>query len=138
MKSRRIHDFVQSKDTKSLALASNEGVPLLLLTMLDLSQLTHIFEFANFEKTLPTALKRLQEYHTTLNALIERDLAEYDEAKINTQLVEIALMKANNHEEQVSPYIFTSTTTKTGSGMNHPFLSDMLKPDAEKATLEDL
>jgi len=96
MKAPQIHEYIQTKDTESLSSSTEDGEQLLLLTTLDLSQWTRIFEFANNEKTLPTALKRLQEYHVALNALMERDMAEYQEAKYNTQIVEAALKKANN------------------------------------------
>jgi len=96
MKAPEIHSFIQTKDKESISLAQDDGEPLLLLTILDLAQWTRVFEFANSEKTLATALKRLEEYHSALSALTERDQAEYDEARINTQLVEAALEKANN------------------------------------------
>jgi len=52
--------------------------------------------------------------------------------------VEASLKKANNQEEQVTQVATTSSTIETGQGMNHPFLCDMLIPEAERAALEDL
>jgi len=87
-----IHCYVQEADLAALNAAGEEGEPPLLLTVLDLSQWTRVFEYAN--TNLPTAMTRLQEMHRMLHQILTNDEAEIELA--NTTVMEVAIQHANN------------------------------------------
>lgn len=129
-----IHKFVQETDLAAINSAGEEGEPLLLLTVLDLSQWSRIFEVANTD--LPNALGRLKELHASMQQILIRDEMELAEAKRNTTVVEVAIRHANNQAEDSGS---SSQLKMPESGtFNHPFLANLVIDDAHKAALEDL
>jgi hypothetical protein len=73
-----------------------EDLPL-LLTILDLSMWTHVFEYANSDKPeeREKALLRIKSFHAVLRDLLAQDFMEIDKAKANSVMAEEAIRKAN-------------------------------------------
>jgi len=92
-----IHSYIQEFDLSTIASARNDGEPYLLLTILDLSQWTRIFECANID--IAKAMIRLQELHAILEDILAEDEVDLELAKKNTTVVEVALCEP--------PYWFT-------------------------------
>jgi hypothetical protein len=128
-----IHAYIQQANNATI-LAANEtgesGEPPMLLTILDLSMWTHIFEFAN-AKDLPKAMERLQNFHAIIHDLLTQDFEEIDQAKIDVKLAEDAIRAANIRNEE--------DETKLAMGiMDHPFLKHLTINDVVKTSLEDV
>ena len=84
----KIHDFIQQYDTAALEAAGDESESaVLLLTILDLSLWTWVFEFANSRVLADRqkALDRLREFHDILPKLVSRDFEELELAEENTK-----------------------------------------------------
>lgn len=131
---KEVHQFVQDSDLAALNAAGDEGEPPLLLTVLDLSQWTRVFECANTD--LPGALARLQEMHKALHEILVQDESDLDIAKKNTALVEVAIRHANNQSGNSEIPLSQFTVPEMGT-FSHPFLANLTIDDVHKAALED-
>ena len=114
-------------DTEALESANGEE-PTLLLSILDLSLWTRIFEVANSD--LPKAMERLKHFHSILNELFSQDFDEIDEAKKNTEIAEVAIKQANK---------CANIEAAAGIGaFNHPYLVNLAFDEVVKASMEDM
>jgi len=135
LKPTEIHAFIQATDFETIKINGEEGELPLILTTLDLSQWTRVFEVAN-GKTPEQGLIRLKELHSCLDALISQDAEEYANSQKDAIAVEVAIRAANNKED-----LELSNSQKTngeGSNISHPFLEGMLMEPSERTTIEDL
>ena len=131
---RDIHAYIQESDTASMTAAGEDGEPPLLLTVLDLSQWTRIFEFANSD--LPAAMDRLKELQAALHDILAQDEGDLESSKKNTAVVEVAIRHAN--KQTVEDCVVMPQTSIPESGtFSHPFLKNLTIDDAHKAALED-
>jgi len=129
-----VHKFVQESDLSALRAAGDEGEPPLLLTVLDLSQWSRIFECANTDLSL--ALSRLRELHASLHEILVQDDADLEIAKKNITVVEVAIRHANNMANETNVLLSQIAVPETGT-FSHPFLANLCIEDAHKAALED-
>ena len=128
-----VHQFIQDSDLTAMNSAGEDGENPLLLTVVDLSQWTRIFEFANTD--LQKALSRLQELQSMLFQILANDEADLSDAKRDTTIVEVAIRHANNQvEEAVS---LSQLSVPEAGTFSHPFLTNLTISDAHKAALED-
>jgi hypothetical protein len=127
MQPSEIHEYVQRMDSEALEAANGEETTL-LLSIMDLSLWTRIFEFANSH--LPKAMERLRHCHSILNDLFSQDFDEIDEAKRNTEIAEVAIKQANK---------CVNIETAGGIGaFNHPYLMNLSINEVVKASMEDM
>lgn len=129
-----VHKFIQDADLAAISAAGDDGEPPLLLTVLDLSQWTRVFECANTD--LHTALERLKELHAALHDILLQEEKELELAKRNTAVVEVAIRHANNQTEDTGASLSQISMPEAGS-FSHPFLANLCIDDAHKAALED-
>lgn len=129
-----IQQYIQSTDLNTIASTPEDGEPLLLLSLLDLSHWTRVFEFANSDTG--KAMARLEEMTSKLHDINDRDALEMDEARGNTAKVEQYLKRVNFGDSSRSGTL--STELKPAAGLDHPFVIYMKIPEAHKAALEDL
>ena len=127
-----IHDFIQQTDSAALEAVGDESESVvLLLTILDLSLWTRVFEFANSRVLTDRqkALDRLREFHEILPKLVLRDFEELEQAEENTKTVEAVLQIANP---------CSNPDAEKGIGLiSHSFLMDLNIDSLNKAALED-
>ena len=129
-----IHNYIQETDTAAMQAAGEDGEPSLLLTVLDLSQWSRIFEFANSD--LPAAMARLKELHTALLDILAQDEADLEASKKNSAVVEVAIRHANKQTADDSVTLSQTAIPESGT-FSHPFLNNLSIEDAHRAALED-
>ena len=129
-----IHQYIQESHTAAMSAAGEEGEPPLLLTVLDLSQWTRIFEFANSD--LPAAMARLKELHTVLHDILTQDEGDLETSKKHMAVVEVALRHANKQTADDSVTMSQTSFPESGT-FSHPFLNNLSIEQAHKAALED-
>ena len=129
-----IHQYIQESDTAAMSAAGEDGEPPLLLTVLDLSQWTRIFEFSNSD--LPAAMACLKELHSALDDILAQDEADLETSKKHMALVEVAIKHANKQTTEDSVTVPQTSFPESGT-FSHPFLNNLAIEDAHKAALED-
>ena len=127
-----IHDFVKQSDLAAIEAADEESESaVLLLTILDLSLWTRVFEFANSPILIERqkALDRLREFNELLPKLVAQDFEESEQADKNMRAAEAVLQLAN---PKANP------DAEKGLGLaSHSFLMNLTIDNLNKVALED-
>jgi len=130
-----IHAFIQETDAATIKNNGEDGELPLILSTLDLSQWTRVFEVAN-SKTPEQGLIRLKELHSALEDIISQDAEEYALSQKNAISVEVAIRAANNKED-----LELANSQKNNGEMSiisHPFLEGMEMEPSERTAIEEL
>ena len=129
-----IHSYIQESDTAAMSAVREDGEPPQLLTALDLSQWTRIFEVVHSD--LPAAMDRLKELHSALHEILAQDEEDLEMSKKDTAVVEVAIRHANKQTADDSVMVSQTVYPESGT-FSHPFLNNLAIEDAHKAALED-
>ena len=131
----QIHAYIQKNDSKTIKNNGDEGESPLILSMLDLSQWTRIFEVAN-GKTPEMGLARLKELHLVLDEMITQDALDYADLQKDAILVEVAIWATNNKEDY--ELADSQKSNDESQCISHPFLEGMDIDPNERTAIEEL
>lgn len=124
-----VHNFVIQSDLDTINSQSDEGEPVILMTVLDLNHWTRIFEASQISVDL--ALERVRELHGAMTEILTRDQLEIDECTTQTTLAETAIKGSN---ASTWPSDFGGNPCQ---GLNHPYLKNVRLAEGQRAALED-
>ena len=131
----QIHAYIQENDSETIKNNGDEGESPLILSMLDLSQWTRIFEVAN-GKTPEMGLARLKELYLVLDEMITQDALDYADSQKDAILVEVAIWAANNKED--CELADSQKSNNESQCISHPFLEGMDIDPNERTAVEEL